>query len=76
MQAPLSSSSLDFERMVDVLQNVGYDGFITIEYIWVAWKRLNEVDVVSETVMLRDRLRAKLRGEPWAAPGPTGITEG
>ena len=53
-----------------------YDGFITVEYIWVAWKRLNEVDVVSETVMLRDRLRAKFRDEPWTAPGPTGITEG
>jgi sugar phosphate isomerase/epimerase len=76
LQAPLSSSSLNFERMVDVLQNAGYDGFITIEYIWVAWKRLNEVDVVSETVMLRDRLNAKFRGERWTLPGPTGITEG
>lgn len=76
LQAPLHASSLDFERMIDVLDTNGYDGFVTIEYIWVAWKRLNEVDVVSETVMLRDRLRAKFRGEPWTAPGPTGITEG
>jgi sugar phosphate isomerase/epimerase len=76
LQAPLKENSLDFERMVDVLRGTGYDGFITIEYIWVDWKRLNEVDVVSETVMLRDRLNAKFRGQPWSYPGPTGITEG
>jgi sugar phosphate isomerase/epimerase len=76
LQASLKDTSLDFERMIDVLSAAGYDGFITIEYIWVAWKRLNEVDVVSETVMLRDRLTAKLRGEKWSYPGPTGITEG
>jgi sugar phosphate isomerase/epimerase len=75
LQAPLRESTLDFERMVDVLQAAGYDGFITVEYIWVAWQRLNEIDVVSETVMLRDRLTAKLRGEPWSYPGPTGITD-
>jgi sugar phosphate isomerase/epimerase len=76
LQAPLHESTLDFERMIDVLRGAGYDGFITVEYIWVAWQRLNEIDVVSETVMLRDRLNAKLRGEPWTYPGPTGITEG
>jgi sugar phosphate isomerase/epimerase len=76
LQAPLQASTLDFERMVDVLGDAGYDDFITIEYIWVAWKGLNEIDVISETVMLRDRLTAKFRGGPWTAPGPTGITEG
>jgi sugar phosphate isomerase/epimerase len=75
LQAPLKDSSLDFERMVDVLQAAGYNEFINVEYIWVDWKRLNEVDVLSETVMLRDRLNAKFRGERWTYPGPTGITE-
>lgn len=75
LQAPMKDSSLDFERMVDVLHEGGYDGFITVEYIWVAWNRLNEVDVLSETVMLRDRLTAKFRGEKWTLPGPTGITD-
>jgi len=76
LQAPLKESTLDVERMVDVLVAAGYDGFVDVEYIWVDWKRLNEVDVVSETVMLRDRLNAKFRGETWSYPGPTGITEG
>jgi sugar phosphate isomerase/epimerase len=75
LQAPLKENTLDFERMVDVLCSTGYDGFVAIEYMWVDWKRLNEVDVLSETLMLRERLNAKFRGEPWSYPGPTGITE-
>ena len=74
LQAPMAGNTLDFERMVDVLAAAGYDGFVNVEYVWVDWMRLNEVDVVSETVLLRDRLRAKLRGERWQPPGPTGIT--
>lgn len=76
LQAPLKDNTLDFERMVDVLQAAGYDGFINVEYVWVAWRHLDEVDIVSETVLLRDRLNAKFRGAPWSYPGPTGITEG
>ncbi|MGZ4723427.1 MAG: sugar phosphate isomerase/epimerase family protein [Ilumatobacteraceae bacterium] len=76
LQAPLKDTFLDFERMVDVLAAAGYDGYINVEYVWVDWKRLNEVDVLSETVMLRDRLNAKFRDEPWSYPGPTGITNG
>jgi sugar phosphate isomerase/epimerase len=74
LQAPLARNTLDFERMIDVLQDAGFDGYINVEYVWVDWMRLNEVDVLSETVLLRDRLRAKLTGEAWHPPGPTGIT--
>ena len=31
--------------------------------------------MLSETIMLRDRLNAKFRGEAWSYPGPTGITD-
>lgn len=47
-------------RIVDALAAAGYDGFISVEYCWVAWERLNEVDVLTETVLMRDRLRRKL----------------
>lgn len=76
LQAPMKRTSMDFERMIDVLVSHGYDGWVNVEYVWVAWNRLDEVDIISETVLLRDRLRAKFRGEPWSYPGPTGITEG
>lgn len=76
LQAPMKRTSMNFERMIDVLVANGYDGWVNVEYVWVAWNRLDEVDIISETVLLRDRLRAKFRGEPWTYPGPTGITEG
>lgn len=69
MQAALKDSVVDFERMVDVMREAGYDGDIGLEYLWIDWEHLNECDTVSETILLRDRLRAKLAGEPWQYPG-------
>jgi sugar phosphate isomerase/epimerase len=71
MQAGLADSAVDFERMVDVLREAGYDGDIGLEYLWIDWEHLNECDTISETILLRDRLRAKLAGEPWRYPAST-----
>ncbi len=71
MQAALKDSMIDFERMVDVLLAEGYDEDIGLEYLWIDWEHLNECDTVSETILLRDRLRAKLAGEPWQYPAST-----
>jgi sugar phosphate isomerase/epimerase len=68
LQMPLTKNTIDYERALDALAACDYSGFVTIEYIWTDWERLNEVDVVSETVILRDRLRAKLEGRPWEYP--------
>jgi hypothetical protein len=57
--------------MVDVLREAGYDGDIGLEYLWIDWEHLNECDTVSETILLRDRLRAKLAGESWRYPEST-----
>ncbi len=71
MQAPLKDSTIDFERMLDALLEAGYEGDIGLEYLWIDWEHLNECDTVSETILLRDRLRAKLAGEPWDYPAST-----
>jgi sugar phosphate isomerase/epimerase len=68
LQMPLTRNTIDYERALDALAANDYAGFVTVEYIWTDWERLNEVDVVSETVILRDRLRAKLAGRPWEYP--------
>ena len=44
---------------------------LVLEYLWIDWEHLNECDTVSETILLRDRLRAKLAGEPWQYPAST-----
>ena len=60
LQAPMAANTIDYERVVDMLSDAGYTGRLAIEYVWVEWESLNEVDVVSETVLMRDRLAAKL----------------
>jgi sugar phosphate isomerase/epimerase len=71
MQAALKDSTIDFERMVDALLGAGYEGDIGLEYLWIDWEHLNECDTVSETILLRDRLRAALDGRPWSYPAST-----
>jgi sugar phosphate isomerase/epimerase len=68
MQAALKDSVVDFERMIDAAQAAGYEGDIGLEYLWIDWEHLNECDTVSETILLRDRLQAKLEGRPWSYP--------
>jgi sugar phosphate isomerase/epimerase len=68
MQAPLRESTIDFERMVDVLAHHGYDGYLGLEYVWLDWEHCNECDNLAETILLRDRLRAKLAGRSWSYP--------
>jgi sugar phosphate isomerase/epimerase len=68
MQAPLRESTIDFERMLDVMIENDYDGFLGLEYVWLDWEHCNECDNLSETILLRDRLRAKLEGRPWSYP--------
>jgi len=69
LQAPMAANTIDYERLIDELDRAGYDGYLTVEYVWVEWENLNDVDVLSETIMMRNRLRAKLV----ARPGPVGI---
>ena len=68
MQAPLRESAIDFERMVDVLGGTDYDGFLGLEYVWLDWEHCNECDNLSETILLRDRLREKFAGRQWSYP--------
>ncbi len=68
MQCALKDSTIDFERMVDAARLAGYDGDIGLEYLWIDWEHLNECDTVSETILLRDRLEARLAGRSWHYP--------
>lgn len=71
MQCALKDSTIDFERMVDAALAVGYEGDLGLEYLWIDWEHLNECDTISETILLRDRLRSRLAGRPWSYPRST-----
>ena len=71
MQCALKESTIDYGRAVGALRAAGYDGALAVEYVWIDWERCNECDNVSETVILRDWLRAALAGRPWSYPVST-----
>ena len=63
LQAPIKENTIDFERVVTSLREIGYNDYLAVEYVWIDWERCNECDNLSETVLLRDRLRAILTDE-------------
>ncbi len=68
LQCPLKENTIDFERVVDAMQTHDYDGYIAMDYVWIDTAGLNDIDVISETLLLRDRLRAKFENQPWQYP--------
>ena len=58
LQAPLKTNVIDFQDLVTRLTARDYPGWYAIEYVWIDWEHCNEVDNVSETVLLRGVLEA------------------
>lgn len=58
LQAPLKENTIDFAAYVAALKTRGYTGWLAVEYVWIDWEHCNEVDVLSETILLRDLLRS------------------
>ena len=57
LQAPLRDNAVDFKKYLQALSRHQYPGWIAVEYTWQEWERCNEVDIVSETILLRNLLR-------------------
>jgi sugar phosphate isomerase/epimerase len=68
IQSPMSDNVIDYEEVMDVIIASDYEGYLCVEYVWVNWEGLNRCDNVSETILMRDRVRAKLAGVPWSYP--------
>jgi hypothetical protein len=58
IQAAMKENVIDYERVIHAMQRVNYPGYVGVEYTWQPWEHCDEVDNVSETVILRDKLRA------------------
>ncbi len=58
LQAPLKDNTIDYPRVLTAMRRANYPGYVGVEYVWVDWEHCNEVDNLSETIMLRDLLRA------------------
>ena len=62
LQTSLQQNTIDYARILRAMRNTGYRGFIGIEYVWIDWEHCNEVDNLSEVILLRDFIRKN-----WAA---------
>ena len=56
LQAPLKENTIDFRRILELLSGQGYGGAFAVEYVWIEWQDCNQVDNVSESILLRDLL--------------------
>lgn len=61
LQAVVGENTIDYPRIVQVMQEVGYEGFIGIEYIWMEWQNANRVDNISEGIQLRRIMRDAMK---------------
>lgn len=57
LQASFKDNAINFARVLRTMKRTGYLGWIGVEYVWVDWEHCNEVDNVSETILLRDFLK-------------------
>lgn len=57
LQCSSKENTIDFERVIARMAESGYRGAIGVEYVWIDWQRCNEVDNLSETILLRDAIR-------------------
>ena len=66
LQTSVSENSIDFAGMMAGLRELDYKGAIALEYVWVDWEGCNRTDNVSETVLLREHLRAIAAALDWS----------
>ena len=67
-QCAMKENTIDYESLLNLLAASDYDGFLAVEYVWIEWENMNRCDNVSETILMRDRLRAHLQGTNWQYP--------
>ena len=63
LQASMRDNTIDFARIVQVMQDSGYRGYLGLEYVWTEWENCNRVDNLSETILFRDYLRGLLAAQ-------------
>jgi hypothetical protein len=58
LQTSLRQNSVNFKNYLHSLSRHEYSGWICVEYTRQEWEQCNEVDIVSETILVRNLLRA------------------
>ena len=56
LQSPLKENKINFPRALAALQKNRFAGWIALEYVWIDWEHCNEVDIISESIQLKNLL--------------------
>ncbi|MBN1671959.1 MAG: sugar phosphate isomerase/epimerase [Kiritimatiellae bacterium] len=57
LQTSVQRNTINYPRILKTLRATGYRGYVGIEYVWMDWEHCNEVDNLSESILLRDAIR-------------------
>ncbi|MBX3061394.1 MAG: sugar phosphate isomerase/epimerase [Anaerolineae bacterium] len=57
MQMPLGDGTINFALVLDRLREVKYDGYLCVEYVHQNYLGATNVDIVTETIKMRDFLK-------------------
>jgi sugar phosphate isomerase/epimerase len=56
-QTTFNTNTIDYARVVRKMVEFDYSGFIGIEYVWSEWENMNEVDNISESIILKNYIQ-------------------
>ena len=61
LQARWDDGRIDFPKVIGLLKEAGYKGYVTLEYEHdTSWMDMDKVDVMTETIKMRDTVRPLL----------------
>lgn len=60
LQTPFQENAIDYDRIIDRMSEIGYDGYFAIEYTYNDWEDCNRTENVCETIRFRDFVRSKV----------------
>lgn len=61
LQTSVNENTIDYNCILTKMKQTNYSGFIGIEYVWQEWEDCNKVDNISETILLRDYIRKRMK---------------
>lgn len=62
LQCGLRANTINYPGVIAAMRRAAYRGAFALEYVWMDWQGANDVDILTETVLLRDLARQAFRG--------------
>ena len=60
LQTSFNDNTIDYQRVLQVMDSTGYQGWLGIEYVWIDWEHCNECDNLSETILFRNFFNSRV----------------